>query len=53
MKKHLAKLELLIEEDKRLANEGIKDTFYLSPEQIDTGLCTRQTDLWALGCLLY
>lgn len=31
----------------------LPNTHYLSPEQIETGICNKQTDVWALGCLIY
>jgi NIMA (never in mitosis gene a)-related kinase 2 len=31
----------------------LPQTHYLSPEQVDSGVCTKQTDVWALGCLIY
>jgi NIMA (never in mitosis gene a)-related kinase len=31
----------------------LPNTYYLSPEQIQSGTCNLQTDIWALGCLIY
>lgn len=31
----------------------LPNTHYLSPEQIETEACTKQTDIWTLGCLMY
>jgi serine/threonine protein kinase len=36
-----------------LASTVLPHTHYLSPEQLDSGLCSPQTDIWALGCLIY
>jgi NIMA (never in mitosis gene a)-related kinase len=36
-----------------LASTLLPNTYYLSPEQVETGLCSKQTDIWGLGCLIY
>ena len=36
-----------------LASTVLPNTYYLSPEQIETGVSSKETDIWGLGCLIY
>ena len=37
----------------KFAETFLPTTQYQSPEQITSGIFTPETDIWALGCLLY
>lgn len=39
--------------EENFAKTKINQTYYLSPEQLQEGIFTEKTDIWACGCLLY
>ncbi len=39
--------------EEQFATTILTDTYYMSPEQLEDGVFTSKTDIWALGCLLY
>lgn len=42
-----------LESEDHYAQTNIQGGRYTSPEQLTQGIFTTQTDIWALGCLLY
>jgi serine/threonine protein kinase len=42
-----------LEAEEFFSSTCLPNTCYLSPEQIQSGIFTKQTDVWALGSLMY
>lgn len=39
--------------EEQFASTYLTNTYYLSPEQCECGIFSKETDIWALGCLIY
>ena len=42
-----------LDTEEQFATTFLTDIYYLSPEQLEDCIFTANTDIWALGCLMY